>query len=194
MAVLGAGLQVLGLASEWLLHPQAADGTVRDPFTFSAGVLLWLAGTALMVAVLLALGRRLSRAGRVGAWLGIVGNAALVVSGVCMLVTGLLTGRPAEWSFLFFALGYLLALVGYPMLGLGLRRSGHRDARWLLPIVAAAGIVVAIGVEADPWHDLGLTAVSVAWMAFGLVEISAGPDRAPTDARPFGRVTGPSAP
>ena len=34
-------------------------------------------------------------------------------------------------------------------------------------IVGALGTVVAGGVEADPWHDLGLAVFDAAWVALG---------------------------
>jgi hypothetical protein len=39
---------------------------------------------------------------------------------------------------------------------------------WIAVLAAAAGALVALGVAADPWHDLGLFLFCGAWVALGL--------------------------
>ena len=174
-ALLGGGLQVLGLALEWLLHPQAPDAQVTAPAIFAGSAVTWLAGVVLLIAALASTPslhrkarRPLPRSGRVGAVLVSAGYGSLTVSGLAVLLTGLATGRPAEWSFLFFAAGYLLALGGTIPLAIGLRQARLVGLAWSAPLVAGLGIAVAIAVERDPWHDLGLVVVNLAWMAYGL--------------------------
>lgn len=183
---LGAGLQFLGLAGEWVLGSQQPDGTVVRPVAFAVCVGIWTAGTVLMAWGLTELRRAhreagiaLSRAGMVGMWPSVAANVLLAAFGVAVLSTGLVRGAPVEWSFVFFGLGYLLAIVGYVALALGLRRSRFVRRWWLAPLVAAAAILCALAIPLDPWHDLGLSVMSAAWVLFGLgvVQLSSGPGR-----------------
>ena len=88
--------------------------------------------------------------------------------GAVGLVTGVAAGVPAEWSFLLFAGGLLLFLVAALPLALGLRRGGRPAPAWAAVLVAGAGVGIALGVEADPWHDLGLFVFCGAWVVLGL--------------------------
>ena len=49
--------------------------------------------------------------------------------------------------------------------------TGLRDAlgrAWILPLVGAAGILVAITLNIDPIHDIGLFVFEGAWVALGI--------------------------
>jgi lipopolysaccharide export LptBFGC system permease protein LptF len=96
----------------------------------------------------------------------------LVGFGVLGLVTALLAGAPAEWSFLLFAVGLLLMPIAAVPLALGLRRAGGLGGWWITVLVAGAGALVALGAAADPWHDLGLFVFFAAWLALGIRLVS----------------------
>ena len=108
-----------------------------------------------------------------------LGAAALLVA-----LLGQGDGAPAEWSFLLFAVGLLMLVAGSVPLALGLRRTGDLGGWWVAVLVAGAGGLVALGAEADPWHDLGLFLFDAAWVAVGLRLLSAEPVRA--DIAPVG--------
>jgi hypothetical protein len=70
-------------------------------------------------------------------------------------------------NFVLFGLGFLLLFVGHLLLAAGLRDALGRA--WVLPLVGAAGILVAITLDVDPIHDLGLFVFEGAWVALGVV-------------------------
>jgi hypothetical protein len=105
------------------------------------------------------------RPSRVGLWLALAGAALLVLFAVQATVSVARTGDVPD-NFILFALGFLLLLVAHPLLAWGLRPLLGRA--WLLPLVGAAGILVAIGTEADPIHDIGLFVFEGAWVALGI--------------------------
>jgi len=52
--------------------------------------------------------------------------------------------------------------------------SGLRDAlrrAWVLPGVGAVGVLVAITVNVDPIHDIGLFVFEGAWVALGIAQV-----------------------
>jgi uncharacterized membrane protein YhaH (DUF805 family) len=65
-----------------------------------------------------------------------------------------------------FALGFLLVTVGQLLFARDLGPTIGRA--WVLPLVAVAGLVVALTVTADPIHDIGLFVFEAAWVALGL--------------------------
>ena len=165
---MAAGVLLFASVAAEILRPvQEPDGTVTDVAGFAVYLAAWTLGAAALVVALLGLGERTgSRAGRVGRAVSLAGAGLLVGFGAVGLVTALVSGAPAEWSFLLFAVGLLLLVVGAVPLALGLR---HRLAGWWVAVlVAGAGGLVALGAEADPWHDLGLFLFDAAWVAIGL--------------------------
>lgn len=76
------------------------------------------------------------------------------------LITVALTGDIPE-NFILFAIGFLLLFVGHLLIAPGLRDTLGRA--WVLPLVGAAGILVAITVE-DGTHDIGLFVFEGAWV------------------------------
>lgn len=174
-AVIGAALLALGVGGELVTGPQSSDGEVRRPVLFAGLVLGYCVGAVLLGYVMSRLPRVSSaegivatRGGRLGAWLCAASFGLLGLSGLLALATGLLSGAPAEWSFLPLALGFLLQVVGAVALGRWLRRTGWLGVAGLAPWLAALGTVVAGGVEADPWHDLGMFVSYAAWAALGV--------------------------
>ena len=172
-AAVAAGVFLfLGVGPELLWPVQRPDGSVTDMALFALYVTCWTIGAAALAVALLGLDRvgpgPLPRAGRIGRGLGLAGAVLLVAFGLVGLVTALLGGAPAEWSFLLFAVGLLLVIVGSVPLGLGLRRAGGPAVWWIAVLVAGAGGLAALGASADPWHDLGMFLYDAAWVAFGL--------------------------
>jgi hypothetical protein len=173
-AVAGGLLLAASVAAE-LVHPvQSADGTVVSSTLFAGYLGVWTLGAAALLVAHLQLRRTLSGIGRVGAVVSMVGTGLLFAFGLVVVGSALVTGAPLEASFLAFAVGLLLVAVGSVLLGLGLRRSGAVRGWWPVPLVAAAGALVALLVE--QWHDLGLFVLFAAWIALGLaVLLSARP-------------------
>jgi hypothetical protein len=83
-----------------------------------------------------------------------------------------------------FALGFLLLLVGHLLFARDLRP--YLGMAWLIPIIAAAGAVVALTIEADPYHDIGLFIFEAAWVALGVILIRRRPGSAATQANEVG--------
>ena len=73
--------------------------------------------------------------------------------------------RDIPENFILFGLGFLLLFVGHVLIATGLRDALGRA--WILPLVGAAGILVAITVE-DGVHDIGLFVFEGAWVALGI--------------------------
>lgn len=173
-AVAGGLLLAASVGAE-LLHPvQEPDGTVVSPGLFAVYLAVWTLGAAALLVAQLELrssdGLRhsdgLGRSGRAGAALGLAGTGLLLAFGLGVAVSVLVTGAPLEALFIAFALGLLLAAVGWLLLGLGLRRSGRIGGWWTALPVAAAGALLALSVER--WHDLGLFVLFGAWVAVGV--------------------------
>ena len=171
-AVAGGLLLAASVAAE-LVHPvQSSDGSVLQPGLFAVYLSAWTVGAAALLVALLGLGGgatgSLPRAGRIGRGIAVVGAALLVGCGGVGRVAGLISVAPAECSFLLFAVGALLFLVAAVPLALGLRRAGAAAPAWLAALVSGVGVVLALGIEADPWHDLGLFVFCGAWVVLGL--------------------------
>ena len=107
-----------------------------------------------------------TRRGRVGVWLALAGVAVLGLFIVQVVINVIIT-RDLPQNFILFALGVLLVLVGQLLFARDLRP--HFGKAWLIPIVAAAGAVVALTIEADPYHDIGLFIFESAWVALGVI-------------------------
>jgi hypothetical protein len=171
-ALAASVLLVLAVGPELLWPVQRSDGSVTDPVVFTLYLISWTLGAGALTVALLGLGRvgpgPLPRAGRLGRGLCLAGAVLLAAFGPVGLVTALLGGAPAEESFLLFAVGMLLFLPGAIAFALGLRRSGSPTGIWVPMLVAAGGVVAALVVSADPWHDLGLLTFHAAWAAVGL--------------------------
>lgn len=169
-AAVAAGLLLFTSVAAELVRPvQSADGTVTDVAGFVLYVAGWTLGAAALVVALLGLGGRTGNGpGRIGRAIALTGAALLLAFGAVSLATALVDGAPAEWSFLLFAVGLLLLVVGSVPLALGLRRTGGVGGWWVAVLVTGAGGLVALGAEADPWHDLGLFAFDAAWIGLGL--------------------------
>jgi hypothetical protein len=78
-----------------------------------------------------------------------------------------------------FGLGFLLLFVGHLLIAPGLRDTLGRA--WVLPLIGAAGVLVAITVE-DGVHDIGLFVFEGAWVALGVALLRAERQRRPATA------------
>lgn len=174
LALLAGLLLFASLVAE-LIHPvQAPDGTSREPLLHAVYLLAWLVGSACLTMALVNVRSMLGDAGvrsrpaRVGAWLSIVGAALFGVLAVGGLA-GVVLGTHLEIAFVAFLLAYVLLIPGQLLLaaGIGGLPAPVRFSRWLL-VLAAVGLVVALGAEMDPFHDLGLITFELAWVAIGL--------------------------
>jgi hypothetical protein len=180
-AAVAAGVLLFASVAAELVRPvQRPDGTVTDMSGFALYLTGWTLGATALVVALLGLRRAagpLGRTGRIGFAVGLAGAALFAAFGGVALGTALLDGAPAEWSFLLFAVGLLLMLVGAVPLALGLRRVGGLGRWWATVLVAGAGALVALGAAGDPWHDLGLFVCFGSWAVLGLRLLVRGRDR-----------------
>jgi hypothetical protein len=120
------------------------------------------------------------RIGRIGWRVCVAGTVFLSLFAVQALVTVILTGD-IPGNFVLFAIGFLLLFVGHLLIAPGLRDTLGRA--WVLPLVGAAGILVAITVE-DGVHDLGLFVFEGAWVGLGVALLRAERRRPDTAAVP----------
>ncbi len=109
---------------------------------------------------------------RVGLRIALVGAVLLQLFSVQVLVELVRTGDVPE-NFVLFGLGFLLATVGQLLFAPALRRVV--GAAWPLPIVGALGTIVALAVDADPLHDIGLFLFEGAWVALGATMLARRP-------------------
>jgi hypothetical protein len=118
--------------------------------------------------------------GRIGVRVALMGAALLGLFAVQAVIELIRTGDVPE-NFILFGVGFLLLVVGHLLFARHLRPALGRA--WLLPLAAAAGAVLALVVEADPLHDIGLFAFEGAWVALGVALLHAerrgGVSRAP---------------
>jgi hypothetical protein len=132
----------------------------------SLWVSLFVLGTAALVVAIWGLGGRVStRSGRIGWRVCVAGVVLLGLFAVQAVITFALTGD-IPGNFILFGLGFLLLFVGHVLIATGLRDALGRA--WILPLVGAAGILVAITVDVDPIHDIGLFVFEGAWAALGV--------------------------
>lgn len=183
-----AGICMLaGVEGEWVLDPQADDGTVSNLPAFA--LLLLLATTGFVLLLLAIRGLRLqtarTRTTRVASLISLVGAGLMVLFGLTSLVTSILTGSPMEIVFLAFLLGMLLLAVGPIIWALAMRGHSPAPGVWQLLVLSGAAALTALAAEADPWHDLSLVTMFVAWTILGvlLLRVSAPTSTRPQDAR-----------
>ena len=136
----------------------------------NAPTALWVAlgvpGIAALIAAIWGLGDLVTtRTGRIGWRVCVAGVVLLGFFAVQVLVTVILTGD-VPGNFILFGLGFLLLFVGHVLIATGLRDALGRA--WILPLVGAAGILVAITLDIDPIHDIGLFVFEAAWVALGI--------------------------
>lgn len=172
-AVIG-GLLLFGSVAAELVHPvQAADGTSREPLLHSLYLLAWVAGWMCVLAAIAGVRGLVrdtgtdSRAAAVGAWLSIGGAAAFAVFGAGALA-GVVAGIYLEVAFMLFLVAFALLIPGQLLLAIGGRRLPGAGPVALLIGLAAAGLIVAVSTDTDPFHDLGFFLFDAAWMVLGV--------------------------
>ena len=175
VAAIFAGLLIFaGQAGE------LAFGNTLTPFWVALVVL----GIAALVLAIWGLGGLVrTRTGRIGWRVCIAGVALLGLFAVQAVITVAVTGD-IPGNFILFGLGFLLLFVGHLLIATGLRDALGRA--WILPLVGAAGIIVAITLDVDPIHDIGLFVFEGAWVALGVALLRAehrlGPETGPRAA------------
>lgn len=169
-------LMVVGVQGEWLFDPQAADGTVTNLPVFAVLLLTATIGFATLFLAVIGLRAQAdpTKPARTGALMSVVGAGLLVLFGLTSLVTALLTGSPAEAAFIAFLLGMLLLAVGPITWGLSQRRRSPARGVWQMLLLSGAAALAALALEADPWHDLGLVVMFLAWTALGALLLRGG--------------------
>lgn len=126
-----------------------------------------------------------SRAGRVGATIGVVGDVFLVAFAVQLAVSAARTGEVPQ-NFALFAVGFLLVLVAHLVVARPLRAVLGRA--WWLSIVAGVALLVALVVnEIYIWHDLALFVFEGCWVAMGLLALRRAGDTASVAREPASR-------
>ena len=159
-AILAGALIFAGQAGELIF------GTPSDLAQF-VWVLLSFGGVVALGVALLGMRNIIggTKPGRVGVWLALVGVVLLGLFSIQVLVEVARTGEVPE-NFALFGIGFLLALVGQVLFAHDLRPRLGRA--WVLPLVAAAGVLVGLAIEADPYHDIGLFVFEGAWVVLGV--------------------------
>jgi hypothetical protein len=108
-----------------------------------------------------------SRAGRVGASIGLAGSAFLVAFAVQLSAAAATTGEVPE-NFILFAVGFLLVFAAHLVIARPLRVLV--GSAWWVSLVAAAALLLALVVnEVFIWHDLALFVFEGCWVAFGVL-------------------------
>jgi hypothetical protein len=120
-----------------------------------------------------------TRMGRVGIRVALAGVVLLGLFAVQTVIELIRTGDIPD-NFILFGLGFLLVLIGQLLFARDLRPALGRG--WLLPIVAVVGLVVALTLDVDPIHDIGLFVFEGAWIALGAVLLRAESRRQPDAA------------
>lgn len=171
-AVAAGVLMTAGVEGEWLLNPQRDDGTVTDKPEFALLLVVSTLGFVLLSLAVRGLRResaRRTRPASVGATMSLVGAGMLALFGVLVLLTGVVSGSPLETAFLAFALGLLLLSIGQVVWGLSLRRQSPAPGVWQVLLVAGVMAFASIAIPLDPWHDVTLVAMFLAWPVIGVL-------------------------
>jgi hypothetical protein len=153
-AILAGALFFIGQAGELVFGAERLFGVAGAAGLLTFGVAFWDL-RSLMV----------TRLGRIGIRIALAGFVLLAVFAVILLVEVLRTGDVPD-AFILFGLGFLLILVGQLLFARDLRHAVGRA--WVLPLVATAGLIVALTVETSVIHDPGLFVFEGAWIALGI--------------------------
>ena len=169
MAIAGGTLVFLSVAAELVYPVQDADGSSREPVIHAIYLVAWIVGWVLIGLMALELrGRHADGAGSrkatLGSWFVVAGAAAFAISGLGLLI-GVLAGANLEALFVLVLLAFPLLILGFVLIGWAMRRAG--GLAWVAAFVAAAGFLLALLAEMDPWHDIGLLGGALAVVGFG---------------------------
>jgi hypothetical protein len=106
-----------------------------------------------------------SRAGQVGARLGVAGDVFLLAFAVQLGISVAVTGEVPQ-NFILFAVGFLLIFTAHLVVARPL--AAILGGTWWLSVVAAVTLLVGLVVnEVFIWHDLALFAFEGCWVAIG---------------------------
>lgn len=137
-------------------------------------------GLMVVATVLLGVGLWRMRAwtsgiGRVGLYFCIASVAGIGLTALTLLVSAVQAAQAPGYTFVFFALGLLLSVIGPVLLGAGLRHVGWLGPGRMLPFAVAGGTILA-WVPTDPWHDIGLLVLGLSWAGLGASMLLRRPD------------------
>ena len=111
-----------------------------------------------------------SRAGRVGATIGVVGDVFLLGFAVQLGIAAVRTGEVPE-NFALFALGFLMVFVAHLVVVRPL--AGVIGGAWWLSIAAGVTLLAALVTNGIfIWHDLALFAFEACWVAIGALTLT----------------------
>jgi hypothetical protein len=158
-AILAGMLIFAGQAGELLFGPASDRQTAVEVALSGVGI------AALVVAVCRLGDLVTTRLGRIGWRICVFGVVLLGLFALQAIITVALTGD-IPGNFVLFGLGFLALFVGHLLIARGLRDRLGRA--WMLPLIGAAGILVAITLDVDPIHDIGLFVFEGAWVALGV--------------------------
>jgi hypothetical protein len=155
-AILAGALYFVGQGGELVFDtPEALWATIGVAGFGALAVALW--GLRALVGA--------TRLGRVGIRIALVGVGFLCLFAVQLLVELVRTGDVPD-NFILFLIAFLLILVGQLVFARDLRPVIGRG--WLFPIVAVAGLVMALFLNAVGLHDIGLFVFEAAWVGLGV--------------------------
>ena len=120
-----------------------------------------------------------TRMGRIGIRIALAGVAFLLLFGIQLFIELVRTGDIPD-NFVLFGIGFLLILVGQLLFTRDLRSALGRG--WVFPIVAVAGLVMALFLNAVGLHDIGLFVFEGAWVGLGIAVLRASPQDVPRAA------------
>ena len=110
-----------------------------------------------------------SRAGRIGARIGLAGSVLLCAFAVQLGISVVDTGEIPE-NFILFGLGFLMIFAAHLVVARPLRQV--IGGAWWLSLLAAAALLVALVTnEIFIWHDLGLFLFEGCWVAMGVLAV-----------------------
>lgn len=156
------------LAGALFFAGQGGELVFGSPSDFVDGIFigLFVAGFVALGVFLWAIREvMVTRLGRAGIRIALAGFVFLALFGVQLIVELLRSGDLPD-NFVLFALGFLLVLVGQLLFARDLGRVLGRA--WILSLVAVAGLIVALTLDVDPVHDIGLFVFEGAWVGLGI--------------------------
>src|SRR5215210_2456159 len=157
-AILAGALVFAGHGGQLVFGDNVSDG-VYAGFVAAGFVALAVALWGLRVLI------AGTRAGRIGMRLALAGVVVLGLFAIHVFVELVRTGEIPD-NFILFLIGFLLILVGQLLFARDLRPALGRW--WVLPIVAVAGLVMALFLDSVGLHDVGLLVFEGAWIALGV--------------------------
>jgi hypothetical protein len=105
-------------------------------------------------------------AGKIGTILVWVG-AALVVVQFVTLIAGAISGTPSQFWILFF-FGAPLFSLGMILFGISALRAWRGQPGRIAPLLSGIFALLAILIEADPYHDIAFALFGLTWVFLGL--------------------------